>query len=86
MEHRVFAAEACDTEREMLHDHARRLSMDEVAVRECILEHGDDRIHVVSRLWADVFEDEGEGLQTARPYVEFRCSVLVENSRDTCES
>ena len=86
VEHRVFAAEAGDTEREMLDDGARGLTVNEVTIGERVLEHRDDGVGVVRGLWADVFEDERERLQTTGTDVEFRRAVLVQDGGDTRES
>lgn len=86
MQHRVFAVQACNTERQVLHDDTRRLPMDEVAVREGVLEHCYDGVDIVRRLRSDVLKDEGQSLQTARSDVEFSGAVLVQNSWDTSES
>ena len=64
--HRVLAAEASDTKGKVLHDDARRLPVDEVAALERVLEHGHDGVNIIRGLWADVLEDEREGLQTTR--------------------
>ena len=84
--HRVFAAEAGDAEGQVLDDDAGGLSVDEVAVGQGVLEHGDDGVGVVRRLLADVLEDERERLQTAGTDVEFRRAVLVQDGGDTRES
>ena len=47
VQHRVFAPEPGDAKREMLHDRAGRLAMDEIAVRQRVLEHRHDRVDVV---------------------------------------
>ncbi|KAJ8590451.1 hypothetical protein M405DRAFT_861349 [Rhizopogon salebrosus TDB-379] len=70
---------------DVLHYNAGGLMTDKVAVCESIFEHGNNGVAVVRRLGADVFEDEGEGLQTTGADVKLRCPVVVENSRDTLE-
>ena len=83
--HRVLAAEASNAEGEVLDDDAGCLAMDEVAVREGVLEHRDHRVDVVRGLWADVLEDECKRLQTTRAYVELGGTVFVEDCGDTRE-
>jgi hypothetical protein len=59
--------------------------MDKVAVHECVLEHGHDRVYVVGRLQANVLKDEQECLETAHAHVQLRCAVLVQDRRDARE-
>src|ERR1700710_7591 len=75
--HRVFSPHTRNTKSDVLHDNAGGLTMDKIVVCESIFEHGNHGVAVVRRLGADVFEDEGEGLQTT--------GVDVKNSRDTRE-
>jgi hypothetical protein len=62
--HRIFTSHTRDTKSDVLHYNAGGLMTNKVAVCESIFEHGNHGIAVVRRLGADVFEDEGEGLQT----------------------
>ena len=77
VQHRVFAPEPRNAEREVLHDRTRRLPVHEVTVRQRVLKHGHDRVDVVGRLRADVLEHEGKGLEAARAHVQLRRAVLV---------
>ena len=86
MKHRVFAAKTRYAESQMLDNDTCRLTVDEVTVCERVFEHGDNRVNVVGRLWANVFEYEGQRFETAGPYVELRSTVLVEDCRNTRES
>lgn len=85
VQHRVFASESGNAEREMLHDSAGRLTMHEVAVRQRVLEHRHDRVDVVGRLRPDVLEHERERLETARAHVQLRRPVLVQDRRNARE-
>ena len=85
MQHCVFTIETRDTEREVLHDDTRRLSVDEVAVCESVLEHRHDGVDVVCRLGSNVLEDERERFQTPRADVQLSSPVFVEDSGDTGE-
>ena len=83
--HRVLTPEAGDAEREMFDDRTRHPSAYEVAVRERVLELGEDRVDVAHGLPLDIFKDERERLQLAGPDVELGCAVFVEDRRDTGE-
>jgi hypothetical protein len=83
--HRVFTPHTRDIKSDVLHDDAGSLTMDKITVCESIFEHGNHGVAVVRQLGADVFEDEGEGLQTTGADVKLHCPVFVKNSRDTRE-
>ena len=85
MQHCVLAIETRDTEREMLHNDTRCLSVDKVTVCESIFEHGHDGVDVVRRLRSNILEDERKCLQTARADIQLSSPVFIEDSGDTGE-
>lgn len=58
VEVRVLVAEAGGAEREVLDDRRSRLTVNEVAVGESVLEAGDDAVDVVLAHLANVLEQE----------------------------
>lgn len=81
----VLIAESSSSEREMLDDSSRRLTMNLVSVGEGVLEAGDDRVDIVLAHLADVLEQEGHGLQATVADVQLGCAVLVEDGGNAGE-
>lgn len=59
--------------------------MNLISIGESVFETGDDRVDVIFTHLPDVLEQERHGFETTVSYVEFRCSVFVEDGRDAGE-
>lgn len=81
-----------DAQREMPDGIAGCLVMNEIAVGEGVLEDGHYGVAVVRGLRANLFEDEGEGLEpgdgreTTGADIQLNCAIFIENGRNACET
>ena len=85
MKESILVTESCGSESEVLDDRTGGLSMNEISIRQRILETGNDAVNVVLPHLADVLEQERHRLETTVSNVEFRRSIFVENRRDASE-
>jgi len=81
----VLGTQTGSAEREVLDDRRGRLAVDLVAVREGVLETGEDAVDVVLAHLANVLEQERQCLEAAVAHVELGRAVLVEDGRDAGE-
>lgn len=85
MNKRVLAPHTLHAEREVLDSRPSSLPVNQIAVRERVLEQRHDSVHVILRHLADVLKNERERLENAILNVEFLNSVLVHERRQNVE-